>query len=121
MYPRGMNHADIINKWAALADFAEDMAVEYGTAKAMRRRGSIPGEYWADVVEKAAARGLSDVTYEGLAAGAALARRMRRPSGLTDSPADSTESPSLDCTGGASRPTTGPASSSSRSPSEEAA
>lgn len=66
-----MTHTDIINKWPSLTEFAADLAVEYGTAKAMRRRGSIPAKYWLLVVTKATERGLAGVSHEALTIGAA--------------------------------------------------
>lgn len=65
-----MTHAEIINCWPSLAEFASDIGVEYGTAKAMRRRDSIPPGKWVLVVEKATERGIP-VTYEMLAVAAA--------------------------------------------------
>lgn len=62
-----MTHAQIIRLWPKLSDFADDISVEYGTAKAMRRRSSIPPAYWTAVVSKAAERGIKGVTYEALA------------------------------------------------------
>lgn len=67
-----MNHADIINRWPSLAEFAGDLSVEYGTAKAMRRRGSIPPKYWPQVVARAGEREIEGVTAEALMNGAAL-------------------------------------------------
>lgn len=67
-----MTHADIINSWPTLAEFAADLSVEYGTAKAMRRRGSIPPKYWPQIVTKAADREIAGVTAEALMHGAAL-------------------------------------------------
>lgn len=66
-----MTHADIINLWPSLSDFAADLSVGYGTAKAMRRRSSIPPEYWMNVVRAAEARSLDGVTLEALAAAVA--------------------------------------------------
>jgi len=62
-----MTHADIINLWPSLSDFAADLSIEYGTAKAMRRRGSIPSEYWLALVRCAERRNINDVTLEALA------------------------------------------------------
>jgi len=62
-----MTHADIINRWPSLSAFASDLSVEYGTAKAMRRRSSIPSEYWLTVVNKAGERSIDGVTLEMLA------------------------------------------------------
>lgn len=66
-----MTHADIINSWPSLSEFAADLSVEYGTAKAMRRRSSIPAKYWPAVVTKAAEREIDGVTAEALMNGAA--------------------------------------------------
>lgn len=66
-----MTHADIINLWPSLSDFASDLALEYGTAKAMRRRNSIPPNHWRTIVEKADERGIDGVSYEALADAAA--------------------------------------------------
>lgn len=66
-----MTHADIINKWPTLSDFADDLGVQYGTAKAMRRRGSIPPEHWMTVVTKATDREIEGVSLEILAAAVA--------------------------------------------------
>lgn len=62
-----MTHADIINLWPSLTDFASDLNVRYGTAKAMRRRGSIPPSYWHDLVKKARVRGINGVSIDALA------------------------------------------------------
>lgn len=62
-----MSHAEIIKRWKSLSEFAEDLSVSYGTAKAMRRRGSIPDRYWLTAVEAAERRGINGVTLEGLA------------------------------------------------------
>ncbi|HTV69299.1 MAG TPA: hypothetical protein VMF90_12250 [Rhizobiaceae bacterium] len=62
-----MTHVDVINLWPSLSEFAADLSIEYGTAKAMRRRGSIPSEYWVAVVKSAERRELAGVTLEALA------------------------------------------------------
>ncbi|WP_421416518.1 hypothetical protein [Agrobacterium tumefaciens] len=62
-----MTHADVIDQWNSIAAFAEDIGVAYGTAKAMRRRNSIPPEYWIKVVQKAADRSLEGVSLQVLA------------------------------------------------------
>lgn len=67
-----MTHADIINLWPSLAEFAADLSVEYGTAKAMRRRSSIPPKYWPAVVTKSSERDIEGITAEALMHGAAL-------------------------------------------------
>lgn len=66
-----MSHKEIIDKWPSLGEFAADLGVAYGTAKAMRQRASIPANRWAEVVEKARARKLKDVSLEKLALAAA--------------------------------------------------
>lgn len=62
-----MSHIQIIEKWPSLSEFAADLGVAYGTAKAMKRRGSIPSERWVEVVGKAKARKIKGVTLEALA------------------------------------------------------
>lgn len=62
----GMTHADIINLWPSLAEFAADLSVAYGTAKAMRRRKSIPATYWPAIIKAAADREIAGVTLEAL-------------------------------------------------------
>lgn len=66
-----MRHADIISRWPSISEFAADIGAEYGTAKAMRKRSSIPSRYWVTVVSKAGERGIDGVTYEALALAAA--------------------------------------------------
>lgn len=62
-----MKHSDIINLWPSLGDFADDIGVQYGTAKAMRRRNSIPSDRWYLVVSKAKDRKINGVSLEALA------------------------------------------------------
>jgi hypothetical protein len=69
-----MTHSDLINCWPSLSAFAEDIGVDYGTAKAMRRRGSIPSGYWKHAVIGAASREIPGVTYEVLADLVAISR-----------------------------------------------
>lgn len=64
-----MKHVDLINKWPSLSAFAGDIGVSYGTAKAMRRRGVVPPEYWVAAVEGAARRDIAGITLSNLAAG----------------------------------------------------
>lgn len=64
---QGMTHTQIISLWPNLSAFAADLGIAYGTAKAMRRRGSIPAPYWSTVVTKAKARRLKGVTLDVLA------------------------------------------------------
>ena len=62
-----MSHSDVINLWPSLGAFAQDLGVPYVTAKAMRRRGSIPAPYWVTVVARARERSIENVTVERLA------------------------------------------------------
>lgn len=66
-----MSHTDLINLWPSISAFAADLSVQYGTAKAMRRRNSIPPVHWPTIVEKAKARRIKGVTLEVLALAAA--------------------------------------------------
>lgn len=65
------SHREVIDCWERLADFADDINVAHGTAKAMRRRNSIPPEYWLSAVEGADRRGIEGVTLRRLASIAA--------------------------------------------------
>ena len=62
-----MSHTQIIDRWPSISEFAKDAGVSYGTAKAMRRRGSIPSEYWPKLVSGADDRSIDGVSYEALA------------------------------------------------------
>lgn len=66
-----MTHTEIINLWPSLSDFADDLGIQYGTAKAMRRRGVIPSEYWLTATVAADGRSISGVTLEALASAVA--------------------------------------------------
>lgn len=61
-----MIHTRLIDRWTSLSDFASDIGVAYGTAKAMRRRGSIPVAYWPALIAAAKERGIEDITYKSL-------------------------------------------------------
>ncbi|NSY10808.1 hypothetical protein G6L14_02105 [Agrobacterium vitis] len=67
-----MTHADIINLWPSIAEFARDIGAPYETAKAMRRRSSIPAGYWVRVVDSASWRAFEAVSLSALAEAAAL-------------------------------------------------
>ncbi|RCL01131.1 MAG: hypothetical protein JSC189_000912 [Candidatus Tokpelaia sp. JSC189] len=62
-----MTHRDIIDSWPSLKVFSDDIGVAYGTAKAMRRRGSVPAIYWDTMIAKAASRHIVGVSYKSLA------------------------------------------------------
>lgn len=60
--------ADLVNQWPSIRTFADDIGVEYPTAKAMRHSGRlIPARYWLRMVRAARARDIKLVTYELLA------------------------------------------------------
>jgi hypothetical protein len=62
-----MTHAEMIDRWPSLTDFAADLGVEYGTAKQMRRRDSIAARYWLGMEQAAKRRGIEGVTVITLA------------------------------------------------------
>lgn len=78
-----MTHQNQIDLWPSLADFASDIGVAYGTAKAMRRRSSIPPKYWETMVAKADDRGIACVTYEALATAATPSSTASNPEQVT--------------------------------------
>jgi hypothetical protein len=59
---RFVSHRAIIEAWPSLADFAADVGVAYGAAKAMRRRDRIGIEYVSAAVAGAAKRGIGGIT-----------------------------------------------------------
>lgn len=67
-----MEHLAAINLWPSLSSFAADLGIAYGTAKAMRRRGKIPAEYWTAMVAAAERRNIEGVSLEALAAAVAV-------------------------------------------------
>lgn len=67
-----MDHVAVFNLWPSLGTFAADLGIAYGTAKAMRRRGKIPAEYWVAVVTAAQMRDIAGVTLEVLAEAVAI-------------------------------------------------
>lgn len=69
----------LIERWPSLSAFADDIGVIYVTAQGMHRRGSIPSEYWAAVVEGATKRGIAGVDLEILAAISAAKRGCKPP------------------------------------------
>lgn len=62
------------------AAVARALGVNPSTASEMKRRGSIPGEYWEDIVRDAEQRGLANVTLARIASIHASQRVARRPS-----------------------------------------
>lgn len=69
---------DLISNYG-LANFAADIDVAENTAKQMRKRNSVPPEYWAAWVAGAVKREKPDVTYERLAKIAAERREHHFP------------------------------------------
>jgi hypothetical protein len=61
---------DLIALWPApsMSTFARDCDVEWMTAHQWRRRGSIPPEYWSQLVNVAKARRIKGVSIDALAA-----------------------------------------------------
>jgi hypothetical protein len=59
-----LSHRDVIDRWATLSDFAQDIGVSYDAAKQMRRRNSIGDDYRPAVVSHAARRGFAGITFE---------------------------------------------------------
>jgi hypothetical protein len=56
------SHRSIIDAWPRLADFADDLGIAYGAAKAMRRRDRIGLEHVAAVVAAAERRGIAGIS-----------------------------------------------------------
>ncbi|MEO2039340.1 MAG: hypothetical protein ABGW90_11705 [Martelella sp.] len=63
----GMTHTDLILRWPSIAEFGRDIGVPYEAAKAMRRRGNIPAQYWKRAGEAARLRGIDGVEDERVA------------------------------------------------------
>lgn len=66
--------ADIFAKWDTAAALGADIGVSDMHARAMKRRDSIPPEYWPQLVSAAHKRGVDEITIERLA----LMRASRR-------------------------------------------
>lgn len=69
------SHKSIIDAWPDLQSYAVDIDVTYEAAKQMKRRDSIPDEYWQATVSGALRRGLAGVTLEILASISASRRK----------------------------------------------
>ena len=59
-------HADIINAWPSLAEFADDHGEKYDTVKGWRRREMIPSNRWQKTIDVASERGIPGVDLETL-------------------------------------------------------
>lgn len=71
------SHRKVIGLWPSLKAFADDLDVDYGTAKAIRRRNSIQVTDFPTVVEAALRRSIPGITYELLARTARRARQRK--------------------------------------------
>jgi len=60
------SHADIIRAWPDVWAFADDLGVEFETAKKYRSRSSIPWYHWDVVVGSAKRRKIKGVTHDVL-------------------------------------------------------
>ena len=58
--------SDLIDKFGGSTKFAAVIGKNPSTASEMKRRGSIPVEYWATVLSAASERGFKDITSERL-------------------------------------------------------
>lgn len=61
-----LHFEDIINLWPTCADFGRDIGAKDVTARAMRRRNTIPGKYWNAVVDAARNRNFHNISLEVL-------------------------------------------------------
>lgn len=77
------SHRDVIDRWPSLKTFSEDIGKDYGTAKKMRQRNSIPVEHWPVVIAAATRREIDGVTYESLALMNAAAAKASEPARAT--------------------------------------
>lgn len=59
-------HREVIDLWPSMSEFADAVGEAYGTVKAMRRRNSIPVNYWPRLIADAERRNFQGVTYEAL-------------------------------------------------------
>jgi hypothetical protein len=61
------NVSDLFDAFGGQAAVARVLNVGASTASEMKRRQSIPAEYWPELVSEASRRGISGVTFEWLA------------------------------------------------------
>lgn len=59
--------SDIINSWPSPSDLASDLEVSENTVLSWKQRGRLPGKHDFKLVESAASRGISGITYKLLA------------------------------------------------------
>lgn len=72
------NTDDIFKAFSKVANVARALRVKQSTASEMKRRKSIPVEYWPALVEAAAEIGRADITLEKLVEITAEADRRKR-------------------------------------------
>lgn len=58
--------SDLISAFGGATEFSRAIGAKPSTASEMKRRGSIPVNWWPLIVEEAARRGIGGVTYESL-------------------------------------------------------
>jgi hypothetical protein len=58
----------LFSRLGGITRVAAEIGVPTGTASAWQSRGSIPVSYWPKLIESAAQRGVSGVTYDALVA-----------------------------------------------------
>lgn len=85
------NVEEVFAVWPATADLGRDLGVPYPTVSAWKQRGSIPAEYWRDVVRAARRRGHLEVTAEALAELHARRPMSGTPNGFAEERAMPTE------------------------------
>lgn len=59
--------AEVIDAFGGAQPFAAALSIPGSHARTMKARDSIPPEYWPEVVQQAASRGVPGVSYELLA------------------------------------------------------
>lgn len=57
---------DLMRLWPTVAEFARDIGIKPTHAQTMRVRGSIPVEYWPNILAAAKTRNLRGVTADAL-------------------------------------------------------
>lgn len=69
----------LLAAWPSRDEVAADCGVDVGVVKQWLRRDRVPAEYWIDLIDAAARRGIQGVTCEALVRIAAQWRRRRVP------------------------------------------
>ncbi|WP_199085443.1 carph-isopro domain-containing protein [Bosea sp. ASV33] len=76
--------SDIFDALNGPAAIARALDVKPSTASEMKRRGAIPGEYWAQLVEHARSVGCEEISYELIARIHAKAKGRLPPSMMAE-------------------------------------